>query len=729
MKSIRLLLFLAFCLLPCSSFAQNHFKGVIYAVVEMDHYTNKYIVAIDSTGNITYLTDTTKFFREITCSPDGKKIAYCITRFPVIQMDYIKQLGYHRLDEFQDIYESGEHPKPADKNSGYVFNTAEIWMMNSDGTGKTQLSDPGLLTYNEHIRWSPDSKKLVYTSFRPYGLTRGSIWEMDIETKSERKIEINLGKFGEKGYDLGTPDYSPDGRYILFTNSYIGKTTPDLFIKHFTLGKFFHIRKLDINTYFVQWSSSGGWLLEIGKKTAICENINNSGHYPLDKFDKYDYSKVFSIIGSLSPDSREIALLLKGKNYKNQKLFIYDKYFKKRRKIDCIPNNIANISWGGYPRETFTGEIKHAGGEIVYYDLYQILLIILLISFTVYFWFSAGAYLRISKYYYPVPAALVSVLFYFLVWDTAEFLYVIFLTAIAVTAWTGKKSGRFLRTEVNTNRKELLVSLLEFGHSGRITNNLDQLIMHANMLNSGGKINMYAQKRLLESWTEFNKTSYVLIKSLSRQAKYAMFRKPGKRILRSLKKLSTKEHFGIFYEQKSFIPDITGLKSSIKELETAVDTVYSCNILKATGTIVNNFEDEFIRKDIKPLRLETGEIDSRLAKIDCMEYGFILENLISNAVKTVYKSKTRQITVNLESDETRFFVRVTDTGAGIEKDKWEHIFSPGYSETGGTGIGLYYSRQYLMKYRGYLKVEKSSPGSGTTFLLTLRIPAQQKKDN
>ncbi len=471
-------------------------------------------------------------------------------------------------------------------------------------------------------------------------------------------------------------------------------------------------------------------MLEIGQKKANYENIQNRGIYNIDKYNKYDYSKIKSVYGCLSPDNKEIALVFKEKSSNGNKLFIYDEFFFERREIDFFPGHISVISWGGYPREPFTGEIKHAGVEITYYDRYKIILIILMASFAVYLWFLTGEYFKISIYSHLVPAVIVSVLFYFLIWDTAEFFYLIFIAGLTLTFWTGKISGRFFRKEVNTNRKELLVSLLEFGHSGRITNNLDQLILHASKLNSGrgGKMDMFAQKQLLNSWKDFNKTSYGLIKSLSRQAKNAVFIKQGKKISRNLRKLSEKDHFGIFYEQKSFIPDITGLRNSIKGLEAAVDQKYSCNILETTGIIVENFRKEFIRKDIQPLRIKTGEIVRKLAKIDCVEYGFILENLISNAVRAMYKTKTRQITVKLESDETRYFIRVTDTGEGIDKDKWEHIFSPGYTESGGTGIGLYYSREYLMKYKGFLKIEKSIPGSGTTFILTLRIPAKHKKE-
>jgi signal transduction histidine kinase len=72
-------------------------------------------------------------------------------------------------------------------------------------------------------------------------------------------------------------------------------------------------------------------------------------------------------------------------------------------------------------------------------------------------------------------------------------------------------------------------------------------------------------------------------------------------------------------------------------------------------------------------------------------------------------------------------IRVTDTGIGIKDEFKAKLFQPfeqadsGNSRSyGGTGIGLYISRNYAKAMGGNLKLESTSP-TGTTFLLEIPL--------
>ena len=71
------------------------------------------------------------------------------------------------------------------------------------------------------------------------------------------------------------------------------------------------------------------------------------------------------------------------------------------------------------------------------------------------------------------------------------------------------------------------------------------------------------------------------------------------------------------------------------------------------------------------------------------------------------------------------FVRVTDTGRGVARDKQAAIFEPfvqvrsGYAQaTEGTGLGLAISRDLARLMGGELTAE-SAVGAGSTFTLTV----------
>ena len=100
----------------------------------------------------------------------------------------------------------------------------------------------------------------------------------------------------------------------------------------------------------------------------------------------------------------------------------------------------------------------------------------------------------------------------------------------------------------------------------------------------------------------------------------------------------------------------------------------------------------------------------------------ILVNLLTNAIK--YNSTRGRITVAVESDDRRLYVRISDTGRGIDAEKLDLIFQPfvqlasGGSIKHGVGLGLPISRSLARGMGGDLTAE-CNPGGGSTFVLSL----------
>ena len=105
---------------------------------------------------------------------------------------------------------------------------------------------------------------------------------------------------------------------------------------------------------------------------------------------------------------------------------------------------------------------------------------------------------------------------------------------------------------------------------------------------------------------------------------------------------------------------------------------------------------------------------------DSEKTAWILNNLISNAVRYSYENSI--ININITKENTKVKFAVADSGIGIEEKYISRIFDryfriPG-SRKGGTGLGLTISKQFAEAQGGAISVE-SEYGAGSEFSFTL----------
>ncbi|MFA6252127.1 MAG: ATP-binding protein [Candidatus Paceibacterota bacterium] len=100
-------------------------------------------------------------------------------------------------------------------------------------------------------------------------------------------------------------------------------------------------------------------------------------------------------------------------------------------------------------------------------------------------------------------------------------------------------------------------------------------------------------------------------------------------------------------------------------------------------------------------------------------------NIISNAI--IYTEKG-EIAISLKTQGKCIFIKITDTGIGIEKEEFAKLFksfSRGKSGvekyTQGTGLGLYIAKNFLEMHKGDLRAESKGKDKGSTFLIRLPI--------
>ncbi len=167
--------------------------------------------------------------------------------------------------------------------------------------------------------------------------------------------------------------------------------------------------------------------------------------------------------------------------------------------------------------------------------------------------------------------------------------------------------------------------------------------------------------------------------------------------------------------------DLLGDLSNLQAIEQpdfaiALDAVDLKELVgRATGLMRVRLAEKQIRLKISPNPMDAW------AQGDFGRILQILVNLLSNAVR--YSPEAADLDLGVVVGEETVSLFVSDTGKGIAAEDQERIFGKferlDPTEAGGSGLGLYISRQLARAMGGDLTVE-SAPGQGARFCLSLR---------
>jgi two-component system NtrC family sensor kinase len=128
-----------------------------------------------------------------------------------------------------------------------------------------------------------------------------------------------------------------------------------------------------------------------------------------------------------------------------------------------------------------------------------------------------------------------------------------------------------------------------------------------------------------------------------------------------------------------------------------------------------------------------SELDPKLPAIpgDDRKLQQVLLNLIVNAEYAMHRQESRELAVCTiwedGPDGGRVLIEVMDTGTGMAPELLKHIFEPFFTTKPagvGTGLGLSVSYGIVHAHGGTITV-RSTPGVGSTFVVTLPIRSQQ----
>ena len=129
----------------------------------------------------------------------------------------------------------------------------------------------------------------------------------------------------------------------------------------------------------------------------------------------------------------------------------------------------------------------------------------------------------------------------------------------------------------------------------------------------------------------------------------------------------------------------------------------------------------------------TESIPSKLPEmeVDSERMRQVVINLLSNAIK--FSKPGSNVQVNAEVRNNELLFQVTDHGIGMREEAMTHLFErffrvDGDTVTGGTGLGLYISKQIIDAHGGKIWAE-SKFGEGSTFSFTLPLNNKGDKKN
>lgn len=102
----------------------------------------------------------------------------------------------------------------------------------------------------------------------------------------------------------------------------------------------------------------------------------------------------------------------------------------------------------------------------------------------------------------------------------------------------------------------------------------------------------------------------------------------------------------------------------------------------------------------------------------------ILVNLYKNAKEAMQEADKEEKVMTIEAyrEDGKVYVKVRDTGVGIEKENLEKVFAYGFTtKKAGNGFGLHSCANYMTEMGGKMWAESSGKGKGACFILSFPV--------
>lgn len=126
----------------------------------------------------------------------------------------------------------------------------------------------------------------------------------------------------------------------------------------------------------------------------------------------------------------------------------------------------------------------------------------------------------------------------------------------------------------------------------------------------------------------------------------------------------------------------------------------------------------------KNISIKHGKIPDARLRLDGRQFGRVMQNLVTNAIK--YSPAGSTITVRCRLWAKKYIISVKDEGIGIAKEDVPYIFDQFFkadkarANSKSNGLGLYITKEIVLDHGGTISVH-SKPDKGSTFYVTLPV--------
>ena len=232
----------------------------------------------------------------------------------------------------------------------------------------------------------------------------------------------------------------------------------------------------------------------------------------------------------------------------------------------------------------------------------------------------------------------------------------------------------------------------------------------------------------ITSYKKLELMKYNLISTISHE-----FKTPLTSIIMGVNLLKEEKLGELTNKQKNIIVTI---EEESRKIENMIDELMQVKNIKSAdeifdfkvtsiNIIINYCISNFIKiaKEEKKI-LYFKDIDKNFPSIlaDPEKLKIVINNLISNSLK--YTNEGDEIIINTYVKDEKLYVKISDTGLGVNSSEVENIFDKFYSiklnDKKGTGLGLALCKEIIEEHGGEIWAE-SSQNKGFTVIFYLNI--------
>jgi signal transduction histidine kinase len=186
------------------------------------------------------------------------------------------------------------------------------------------------------------------------------------------------------------------------------------------------------------------------------------------------------------------------------------------------------------------------------------------------------------------------------------------------------------------------------------------------------------------------------------------------------------EYFQILRENSERMQELIKDLLIISKLETAGLPLKFSNfsLKELLESLVEEFRS-YAKASNLEIELKINNSQLKNIKSDPEKLKIVVENLLDNAIR--YSQKKGKVKILTEKRKENLYFQIDDEGIGIPKEDQKFIFQKFFraknatiTQAGGTGLGLYISKEIIKKLKGKIGF-KSQEQKGSTFWFSIPI--------